>query len=275
MVIDRYAEAFATAGFGVLLYDHRNFGASDGEPRHQINPWVQARGYRDAVSYLLSRRDISRNLIAIWGFSYSGMQTLVLGALDKRVRAVIAQCPVCGSQKPRTEPSDALVKSMLATLDHGDVSPTTETTTGPLPVVSFDQIGSPSLLKGVQAFRWFIEYGGRHGSNWENSVTRVTPPTPVPFSPYLSAPFIRADLLMMVGKGDEMTHCNAQVARATFDLVPGNKEYVEIEGGHLGAMYYPSEHFERATQIQVDFLQRHLRTLNRKSGIQVVHEPLR
>ena len=38
MVADKYAEAFCRAGFAVLLYDHRNFGRSGGEPRQQINP---------------------------------------------------------------------------------------------------------------------------------------------------------------------------------------------------------------------------------------------
>jgi dienelactone hydrolase len=39
MVADKYAEAFSRAGLAVLLYDHRNFGRSDGEPRQEINPW--------------------------------------------------------------------------------------------------------------------------------------------------------------------------------------------------------------------------------------------
>ena len=46
MTADRYADVFQQSGLAVLLYDHRNFGASDGEPRHAINPWLQARGYR-------------------------------------------------------------------------------------------------------------------------------------------------------------------------------------------------------------------------------------
>lgn len=33
MVADKYAEAFCRAGRAVLLYDHRSFGRSDGEPR--------------------------------------------------------------------------------------------------------------------------------------------------------------------------------------------------------------------------------------------------
>src|SRR5258708_36797563 len=67
MTIDKYAEAFYAAGFAVLLYDHRGFGASDGDPRLQVNPWVQARGYMDAVG-LVSRLDgIDPSSVAVWG----------------------------------------------------------------------------------------------------------------------------------------------------------------------------------------------------------------
>ena len=45
MVADKYAEVFYEAGLAVLLYDHRNFGLSGGEPRQEINKWVQAHGY--------------------------------------------------------------------------------------------------------------------------------------------------------------------------------------------------------------------------------------
>jgi pimeloyl-ACP methyl ester carboxylesterase len=36
MYLDRFAEAFATAGLGSIVFDNRNFGASDGEPRQEI-----------------------------------------------------------------------------------------------------------------------------------------------------------------------------------------------------------------------------------------------
>jgi uncharacterized protein len=254
MAADRYAEVFRQAGLAVLLYDHRNFGISGGEPRQQINPWIQARGYRDAVTCLSQRDDIASDRIALWGDSYSAMEVIVVGALDNRISAVIAQCPACGAEKPESEPSGSVFEQMKAIFEGGDVSPTSETTTGPMPVVSFDQMGTPSLLKPIQAFRWFIEYGGRHGSNWENIVTRVVPPTPVPFNPYLAAPYVRADLLMMVAPEDEMVHCNPEMARATYDLVPGSKEYVEIEGGHFGLIYYPSDLFDKASGIQRNFL---------------------
>ena len=176
MCLDRYAEVFCRAGLAVLLYDHCNFGLSSGEPRQLINPWLQARGYRDAMTYLLTRGDVRADKIAAWGDSYSGMITLAVGALDPRYAAVAAQCPACGIEKPKQEPDEQNFQAMRAIFDGGDITGTPETTTGPLPVVSADQLGTPSLLKPIQAYRWFIEYGGRHGTLWENRVIRVIPP---------------------------------------------------------------------------------------------------
>tara|TARA_B100000780_G_scaffold270011_1_gene229382 strand:- start:1117 stop:1299 length:183 start_codon:yes stop_codon:yes gene_type:complete len=35
---------------------------------------------------------------------------------------------------------------------------------GPMPVVSSDQLNTPSLLKPIQAFSWFMAHGGGFGS---------------------------------------------------------------------------------------------------------------
>jgi alpha-beta hydrolase superfamily lysophospholipase len=39
MYLDRFAEAFAKAGLGSIVFDNRNFGVSDGQPRQEIDPW--------------------------------------------------------------------------------------------------------------------------------------------------------------------------------------------------------------------------------------------
>jgi hypothetical protein len=143
---------------------------------------------------------------------------------------------------------------MQAIFHGGDITGTPETTTGPLPVVSADQLGTPSLLKPIQAYRWFIDYGGRHGTLWENRVIRVIPPTAVPFSAYLAAPFIRGTTLVMAGRNDEMVHCNPDVTRAVFGMMRCRKQWDEIDGGHFGLLYYPSEIFELASARQCAFL---------------------
>ena len=258
MVADRFAEAFHDAGLAVLLYDHRGFGASGGEPRLEINPWIQARGYRDALTYACSLPAIDPGRIALWGDSYSGGEVLIVGAIDPRPAALVVQVPSCGRVPPPPDPDGALFAAMTATLEGGDVRGTPETTTGPLPVVSPDQTGSPSLLAPVSAFRWFIEYGARHGTGWENRVTRVVPPTPAPYHVGLATPHLRTPLLALIAKDDEMVGSNPQIAHAVIGAAPAEKEVVELEGGHFGLLWHPGPLFDRAVSAQRDFL---LRTL--------------
>ena len=84
MYLDRFAEAFAEVGLAALVFDNRNFGASDGSPRYEIDPWTQVHDYRDAISYARTRPEVDRDQIGVWGSSYSGGHVLVLGAIDRR-----------------------------------------------------------------------------------------------------------------------------------------------------------------------------------------------
>lgn len=258
MVADKYAEVFCRSGLAVLLYDHRNFGRSGGEPRQEINPWVQCRGYRDAINYVETLKDIDSNKIALWGDSYTGRQVIILGAIDERVKAIVAQVPTCGERLPTVEPSKANFETIKETFLKGDICGSAETTTGPIPVVSSDQLGSPSLLKPIQAFRWFVDYGGRAGSKWINRVTRVIPDTPMPFHSVLCAQFVKAPMLMMVAPEDEMVHANYSVSKQVYERLSGPKEWYDISGGHFGLLYYPSELFDEASGVQTKFYKKWL-----------------
>src|SRR6266702_1793232 len=94
MYLDAFAEVFATAGLAALVFDNRNFGASDGEPRQEIDPWAQVRDYRHAITWLQTVPGIDRDRIGVWGSSYSGGHALVLGAIDRRIRCVVSQVPL-------------------------------------------------------------------------------------------------------------------------------------------------------------------------------------
>ena len=260
MVAEKYAEAFYKAGFAVLLYDHRNFGISGGEPRQEINKWVQARGYCSAMDYLSTLPEVAQDRIALWGDSSSGGEVIVVGSVDERVRAIVAQVPACGNEPPPDYSMEALFKCLKEVFLHGHVSEGAPgTMTGPLPVVSYDQMSRPSLLTPLTAFRWFMEYGGRYGTHWENHATIFQPWAPAPFQPFICAPHLKAPLLMMIAAQDEMPGANSDVARAVFHLAPEPKQKVEIEGGHFGLLHHPSELFEQASRAQCDFLIRHLK----------------
>lgn len=254
MVAIEYARSLAREGMCALIYDHRNLGQSGGEPRGEINPWIQCRGFVDALSFAETLREVDSKRLALWGDSYAGGEALVVAACDQRVKALVAQSPSLGAEFPATPPTAEIFGTIKDTLQSGNVTGTPDTTTGPLPVVSFDQMGTPSLLTPIQAFRWFIEYGGRPGSAWVNRVIRVVPPTPVVYNACLCAPFVKANTLMIVSPEDEMPGANPAVARKAFDLIPAQKKWYEIADGHFGLLYHPGPRFDEALSVQALFL---------------------
>src|SRR5260370_36771769 len=71
MYLDRFAEHFCAAGLAAVVFDNRNFGASDGQPRQQIDPWVQARGYRHPVTCTRRQRAANTERIGAVDSRYS------------------------------------------------------------------------------------------------------------------------------------------------------------------------------------------------------------
>src|SRR5256886_10433967 len=99
MYLDSFAEVFANAGLAALVFDNRNFGASDGEPRQEIDPWAQVRDYRHAITYARTRPVVDRERIGTWGSSYSGGHVLVVGAIDRRVQWVGFHVPLASGYR--------------------------------------------------------------------------------------------------------------------------------------------------------------------------------
>jgi len=87
-----FAERFAKAGITALVFDHRGFGDSEGEPdlfapRRQLEDWAAAIGH----ARRLDRVDPTR--IATFGSSMGGGNALAAAATDPEVAAAISQVP--------------------------------------------------------------------------------------------------------------------------------------------------------------------------------------
>jgi cephalosporin-C deacetylase-like acetyl esterase len=93
MSLDKFAEVFSAAGMCVLVYDNRCLGASDGEPRAEIDPTWQRRDYRSAITFAQMQKEVDPNRIGIWGTSYTGGTVCAVAALDRRVKCVVSQVP--------------------------------------------------------------------------------------------------------------------------------------------------------------------------------------
>lgn len=99
MGLDDYADRFAQAGFAVLVYDHRNYGASSGWPRNETDPWQQVEDMRAVISYARNLDGVDPARIGLWGTSYSGGHALTVSALDDRVKCVVSQVPLVSGQR--------------------------------------------------------------------------------------------------------------------------------------------------------------------------------
>lgn len=94
IVQPHYAEMFAKNGMAAVLFDYRNFGDSGGERRQHIDPHMQLDDYRNAISYAETLDEVDVDRIGSWGLSYSGGHSLILAAIDSRVKVAVSQIPV-------------------------------------------------------------------------------------------------------------------------------------------------------------------------------------
>ena len=259
MTADKYAEKFRDAGIAVALYDHRNLGLSDGEPRQEINFWVQSRGYIDAVDFISNQPEIDSNKIAVWGASLSSREAFLVGVTDDRVKAVIAMIPAFGEEFPKEDKDGSLYAFAKETLLLEDIKSLPHSTTEQIPIVSTDQKGAPSALSDLTAYNWFIEYGGRFGTNWKNVVSFSKLEVPENLNVGQFANKLKAPILMVVATNDEMNGANPKVTQYVYENITQPKEWVDIDGGHFGLLYYPSPLFDRSSKAQIDFLNKYLK----------------
>jgi hypothetical protein len=258
MTLDRYAERFCERGLAVLAFDHRGHGASDGNPRGEINVWVQARGYIDAIGFARGSAEIGESTIALWSDSLGARVALGVAALDDRVGALVCQVPALGDEVAADDPDGTRLDAIACYLATGPTRRPEDTWVSSS-VVSADQVTSPSALTPMTAFRWFIEYGGRYGSGWTNRVVFTGPRDAPDFDPFACAPFVRVPTLFAMSPDDEMPGAVSAVARAVFDRLAGPKELVEVDGGHFGIIEHPSAAFAHASEAQAAWLAQAMR----------------
>jgi fermentation-respiration switch protein FrsA (DUF1100 family) len=255
MYLDRFAEVFAGAGLAVLVFDHRNFGASDGEPRQEIDPWAQVRDYRDAITYALTRSEIDRGRIGVWGSSYSGGHVLVVAAIDRRVTCVVAQAPLVSGYRNilRLVRSDMLAP-LRSMCDQDREARFAGQPPAMVPVVSADPAG-PAALPTADSYQWFTETGKSRSPAWRNEVTLRTVEMLMEYEPSVYIERISpTPLLVIVAAQDHLTP--ADLALATYERAAEPKRLALLPGGHFDV--YTGAGFESASGAARDWFVRHL-----------------
>jgi dienelactone hydrolase len=114
------AVAFARAGYLVVVFDYRGWGASDSrvyltqrqgprtadgrftaevqEVREVVDPIDQTTDLANAVNWVYGEPQCDRERIGLWGSSYSGGHVIYVAARDPRIRATVSQVPALDSR---------------------------------------------------------------------------------------------------------------------------------------------------------------------------------
>src|SRR5271163_66132 len=174
MYLDSFAEVFDRAGLNVLVFDNRCFGASDGEPRQEIDPWAQIRDYRHAITYASTLPEVDPARIGIWGSSYSGAHVMVVAAIDRRVKAVVSQVPlVSGHANLRALVRADFIAGFREMFDADRLARFRGEAPVMVPVVDEDPLAA-SALPTADSWQWFTETGKARAPAWRNEVTLRT-----------------------------------------------------------------------------------------------------
>ena len=255
MYLDAFAERFAAAGLAALVFDNRNFGASEGEPRQEIDPWAQVRDYRHAITFARQLPGVAPDRVGVWGSSYSGGHVIVVGAIDRRVRAVVAQVPLVSGWRNvlRLVRAD-LVGQFRAMFDADRDARAAGKEPQLVPVVNDDPLG-PAALPTPDSFEWFTDTGRTRAPSWRNEVTLRSVEMLTEYEPGVYIDRVSpTPLLMVVGAADHLTV--ADEALAAYNQAREPKQLVLLPGGHFDA--YTTD-FAAASEAATDWFTRHLR----------------
>jgi fermentation-respiration switch protein FrsA (DUF1100 family) len=234
MYLDRFAEAFAAAGLNALVYDNRNLGASDGEPRQEIDPWEQVHDYRHAITYASTLPEVDADRIGIWGSSYSGGHVLVVGAIDRRVKAVVSQVPlISGHDNFRSLVRSDFIAGLQEQFDADRLARFRGEPPAMVPVVDENPL-APSALPTPDSWTWFIETHKHRAPAWRNEVTLRSIEMFSEYEPGAYLPYISpTPLLIVPARKDHLTP--AQFAIAGYEQAREPKKLVILPGPHFDA----------------------------------------
>jgi fermentation-respiration switch protein FrsA (DUF1100 family) len=250
--LERFAQAFADDGFIVLVHDHRGFGSSGGEPRQDVDPWRQVADWRRAITFLESRPEVDPGRIGLWGTSYAGGHAIVLGATDRRLRAVVAQVPTISGfeQGLRRVPPDG-----VAALEEAFSEDERAQAGGEAPryqAVVDANPAAPASYRSREAIDFYLQ-PLPHGA-WENKVTMRSTRAARMYEPGIWAGRVSpTPLLMVVALNDTITVTDLALTAYERALEP--KRLQLIDGGHFDA-YLTS--FAEASEAALGWFREHL-----------------
>ena len=254
MSLDKTAEVFAAAGIGVLVYDNRNLGASDGMPRSEIDPTWQRRDYRTAISYAQTLKEVDPERIGIWGTSYTGGTVCAVAAIDRRVKCVVSQVPFMRAHHNLQQflPIGS-VKDFRKMLDDDRMRVLSGKPSQYMKICS-DDPNEPVVFPGNETYNFMKRYVKDPKCTWENKVTLRSIDFMLEYDVMGYMEYISPTPLLMI-VSDYDTTTPTDIALSCYAKVQGPKALHVIKSDHYAAYV---EKFDETSGAARDWFQKHL-----------------
>lgn len=230
----KFADVFVKAGLCVLVYDNRNFGESEGEPRFEVNPELQVQDLLSAISFLATKPEVDKNKIGLWGTSFSGGNVLVAAASDDRVRCVVAQVPFVKGHHDYLKLKRPDLWEIIQRKYAADAKArATGKLPGMTPVVTADPEKS-AVMKEPEAYQYFTQL-----PQWQNQVTLHSVELSGNSAPINVVSKIKIPVLFIIADND--TICLTSLALSAYEKLTTLKKCIRVKGHHFSVY---DEHFE-------------------------------
>lgn len=250
MRLDAFAERFAAAGYRCLAFDYRHFGDSTGEPRQLLYIDRQLDDWAAAVAYVRSLPAVDADRVVLWGSSFGGGLVIDAAVRDRRIAAVISQCPFTdGIASARaTNVRSTLKVTARAIRDLACAL----AGRAPVMVDLAGPPGSAALMTAPDCEAGYLAVA-EHAPAFRNEVAARFGLAIARYLPGRRVRKLRCPILFGICTTDTVAP-PAATRRHAANAVRG--EVSEFPCGHFDV--YLGEPFERAVDDYVDFLRRHV-----------------
>jgi cephalosporin-C deacetylase-like acetyl esterase len=263
VVLPHYAKAVVEVGIGVLMFDYRCMGASEGLPRQHIDPSAQIEDYKNAITFASTKSEIDVNRIGVWGISYAGGHVLIVGATDPRVKCVISNIPVIdGYENMRRVHGAKRFNELCSVLQKDRIERTLGGHDGGrMPMSSVEPFEEMSTWPFPLIHEIFHDIKAREAPRHEHWSTIES--TEMLLS-YDVGPFARRlynmPTLMIVAEKDDITLWDLEIA--TFNSIPSTHKKLSVlpKVSHM-SLYSQQTDLLTAGKIAANFAKEHLGSL--------------
>ncbi|GBE63809.1 alpha/beta hydrolase [Mycobacterium sp. MFM001] len=251
MRLDAYAERFSAAGYACLVFDYRNFGDSEGQPRQLLDVGMQLQDWTAAVAYARTLPGIDDSRIGLWGTSFGGGHVIATAAQLPGIAAVVAQCPFTDGIASALTLSP-VVSARITALAIRDLV-AARLGRDPVMVTTAGEPGEVALMNAPDAYAGYQRLMP-DGAQPPNEVAARIGVKILAYRPGRQAAKIPCPILFCVCETDSVAPAGPTLRYAAKAPKGEVKVYPE---GHFAI--YVDDAFERVVTDQIAFLDKHLK----------------